>query len=252
MCKIRISAVSYLNTLPFIFGIQHDATLQKHVKLSLDFPSICAKKVIQNEVEIGLIPVAAIPQVEHPEIISDFCIGADGKVETVLLLSDVPKEEIRCVHLDYQSRTSVQLVRILARKFWHIEPQWKNAVRGFETTINKPDGAVVIGDRTFGLEHKYRYRYDLAEEWKKYTGLPFVFAAWIANSKLPENFTDAFNNALKYGISNIETVIQKYEKENKSDIDLRKYLTQNIQYNLDSKKLEAMNKFLKLIEEKVH
>jgi chorismate dehydratase len=115
--NVKISAVSYLNTLPFLYGIKNHPGLKNFI-FEQDIPSMCAKKLITNKVDIALIPVAAIPQVKTPYFISNYCLGAVNKVRTVLLLSEVPLHEIKTVLLDYQSRTSVNLVKVLAKKHW--------------------------------------------------------------------------------------------------------------------------------------
>src|SRR6185436_13549106 len=143
---IKISCVRYLNSQPFVYGLKNNSIIND-IELSLDTPSDCAEKLLNGTVDIGLIPVAVIPALKESHIISDYCIGADGKVETVLLLSDVPLNEIKNVLLDYQSRTSVLLVRILADKFWKISPQWIDGENDFEKRISGTTAGLVIGDR---------------------------------------------------------------------------------------------------------
>ena len=196
MHKIKVSAVSYLNSKPFIYGLQHSEILN-NIDLQLDIPSDCAQKLMDGKVDLGLIPVAVIPKLKEHYIITDYCIGAEGKVASVMLYSNVPLDEIKTVLLDYQSRTSVTLVKVLAKYFWNISPVWENSTVNFENTFAGNTAAVIIGDRTFGLENKYAYAYDLAEEWQKFTHLPFVFACWVANKKLPDDFISQFNNALQ-------------------------------------------------------
>lgn len=248
MQKIKISAVSYYNTFPFVFGIEKHNTLLKQIELSLDIPAVCAQKLTTQEADLGLIPVAAMENVPNAEIVSDFCIGADGKVETVLLLSDVPFSEVETIYLDYQSRTSVQLVQVLAREFWKISPEWQQTEQGYENGVGARNGAVIIGDRVFRLQHQYKYRYDLAEEWKRFTGLPFVFAAWVANRKLSEAFVSDFNAALQYGLENIDASIAHFQKEIPAGIDIEKYLKQDISYPLGEDKKKAMRLFLELAQ----
>ena len=117
MNKIRVSAVSYTNTKPFVYGLQHSGILDR-IDLSLDIPSDCAAKVISDEADLGLIPVAALLSIPEYHIISDFCIGADGPVDSVFLFSEKPVEEIRSVSLDAQSRTSNGLARVLLKYHW--------------------------------------------------------------------------------------------------------------------------------------
>lgn len=241
--KIRISAVSYLNTLPFFYGLKHSA-LQTRCDISLDIPSVCAEKLISGKVDIGLIPVAAIPKVSNAQIISDYCIGANGKVKTVCLFSEVPLHEINTILLDYQSRTSVMLVKILAKEYWKINPEFVNAEAGFENKIKGKTAAIVIGDRTFNLASPYIF--DLAEEWKKFAGLPFVFACWVANKTLPIDFISEFNHALKNGLDNINKTLEEFPPSVVNTAEAKKYLTENISYNFDSQKKKGLELFNEL------
>jgi len=245
--KIKVSAVSYLNTLPFIYGINNSDVIND-IDLSLDIPSDCAIKLKNGEVDLGLVPVAILPELKEYHIISDYCIGADGKVDSVALFSDVPLDEIENVYLDYQSKTSVALVQLLAKKLWKITPKWINATEGFENKITGNTAGVIIGDRTFNLSKTYPYKYDLAEEWFNYTGLPFVFACWVSNKELPETFIKNFNSSLKNGVNNIDKVIFNHNEDNLSKETLHRYLTQNISYLLDDNKRKAIEAFLKSVE----
>ena len=248
MSKIKISAVSYLNSKPFIYGLENSEVMQE-IDLQLDVPSVCAAKLIENKVDIGLVPVAVLPELEEYHIISDYCIGADGAVSSVLLLSDVPLNEIKNILLDNQSRTSVELVQVLANKFWKIQPVWHDAEENYETLIKGTTAGVVIGDRTFSLKNKFKYVYDLAAEWKKFTSLPFVFACWVSNKKLPGDFIERFNNALKNGLSSKDEVIKEYRKEKNIDFDVKDYLENKLSYTLDERKRKALALFLQYSEE---
>ena len=124
MKKVKVSVVSYLNSKPFIFGLQQSHIIND-IDLSLDIPAVCAQKLLEDKVDIGLIPVATIPLLKEKYILSDYCISAIGKVASVLLYSEVPLEKIEKVILDYQSRTSVQLVQVLAKHFWKIKPAFE-------------------------------------------------------------------------------------------------------------------------------
>ena len=241
--KIKISVVSYLNSKPFIYGLQRSRLL-KEIDLQLDIPSACAQKLVEGKVDIGLVPVAVLPKLKNQYIISDYCIGAEGKVASVMLYSNVPLSEITSILLDYQSNTSVALVRILADNFWKISPQWVSAPANYENDIKGSIAGVIIGDRTFGLESKYAYSFDLAEEWQKFTQLPFVFACWVANKKLPDRFLSEFNLALKSGLDNRSALIAELNEYKNYDIDLDTYLNQNIKYEYDNAKKQALELFL--------
>lgn len=238
--------VSYLNAIPFLYGIKN-SKIQEEIELHLDIPSDCAKKLIYNEVDLGLVPVAIIPQLKEHYIISDYCIGAQGKVNSVLLVSDVPLNEIKEVLLDYQSKTSVNLVKVLAKNLWKINPIWKDSKEGFENNIEGNVAGVIIGDRTFHLPKKFKYQYDLAEEWQKLTGLPFTFACWVANKKLPAEFVYELNKTFQKGVSNKEDSISLGEGRGVESESLLNYLNNDIDYILDETKIKSIDLFLKYL-----
>ncbi len=249
MTKIRISAVSYTNTFPFIYGIENSKII-KHIDLSKDIPSVCAQKLLDNKVDLGLIPVAVIPKLNNYEIISDYCIGASGPVQSVILASFKPLNEIETIYLDYHSRSSVMLTRILAERFWKINVKWTDTSEGFENRIKENEAAVIIGDKALAVVDKFPYVYDLAEEWIKNTNLPFVFAAWVSNKNLGDNFKKEFNSALLNGINHIDEVINTYDFSMMSDhINPKSYLENNIDYHMDNLKIKGMDLFLKYSNE---
>ena len=239
--KIKISAVSYTNTKPFIYGIKHTDFIDK-IDLSLDNPTDCAQKLIDDKVDIGLIPVAATLNLPYWEIVADYCIGAVGAVNSVFIFSNCPIDSIEKLQLDPQSRSSNNLSRVLLKNFWKISP---------ELIVNAPDYAVStdpytafvqIGDRTFGKKDNYKYVYDLAEEWQKFTGLPFCFAAWIANKPIPKEFIADFNAALKYGLDHRAELFKELPKVDNFDVE--DYLMHKIDFELTDKKKEALYLFL--------
>jgi chorismate dehydratase len=245
---MKISVVSYLNSKPFIHGIEKKPSPDWDV--TLDIPSECARKLISGEAQVGLVPVAALPSIPGYKIITPYCIGAKGKVDSVKLYSHVPVEQITKVILDYQSRTSVALVKILARELWKIHPEWTAGSAGFESQASGTTAVVVIGDRTFSMNGSYTFEYDLSEGWQQLTGLPFVFAVWVLSGSLSmedassiSSFEQQFSEALKYGIEHIDKVIQENESRY-PETDVRKYLTQSISYELSAEKREAIQLFL--------
>ncbi|MGZ3882659.1 MAG: menaquinone biosynthetic enzyme MqnA/MqnD family protein [Bacteroidia bacterium] len=242
--KIKISIVSYFNTLPFRYGLKHSGILEK-IDLQEDMPSICAQKLKFGQVDVGLVPVALLPELDEYKIITGYCIGANGKVDSVKLYSQVPLDEIKTITLDYQSRSSVTLTRVLNKFFWKKNIEFTDARPGFEDQINGQHAAVVIGDRTFKLNGTFAYEYDLAEEWKKFTGLPFVFAAWVSTSPAADAaFENELNSALQWGIWNTEKALADSAATFPAGFDPRDYLQNKISYPLDAKKTEALNLFL--------
>lgn len=247
--KYAISAVSYLNTKPFLFGLENTSIKDK-IELSLDIPALVAQKLINNQVDIGLVPIAAIPQLKNPQIVSPFCIGANGNVKTVCLFSNVPIDEINTIYLDYQSRTSVLLVQLLMREFWKKEVTFLPAFEGYENTINNNIAAVIIGDRAIAALGKHPFEYDLAEAWKQHTGLPFVFAAWVSNKEIEQDFLDDFNAALQIGLSNRNKYVEEYNRFNSTYFSVKEYWNSNIQFNLDQEKKQALELFLRKLNPK--
>jgi len=246
MNSLKISAVSYLNTIPFVYGILKSGLLENY-RLDLDVPSVCAEKLKNGEVDVALVPVGAISDFENPEIISEYCIGAVGKVRTVLLLSQKPLDQIDEIHLDYDSRTSVKLVKVLAEKFWNIKPTWKNLDPGQSDHGDQLGSLVAIGDKTFELADNYKYVYDLAEEWSRFTGLPFVFAVWLSKKQLPAIFRDQLNAALSFGLKHkAESLVYFRDKLPPYD-DCLSYLENNISFQFDEKKKKGMELFLRYI-----
>lgn len=248
MGKIRISAVKYANTYPFIYGLTESGFDQK-VILETDHPADCASKLITGKVDIGLIPVAALPMLKEYQIISDFCIGANRNVRTVLLLSNCTFEEINTIYLDYRSRSSINLTKVLAKNYWKKEFNWVNTSKGFDfLTIERDEAVVLIGDQCFEFANSYCYKLDLAEEWVKFSGLPFVFACWTANKYLESEFIEEFNEALRMGVNNIDSVVEKFGQSGIiTGVVLKNYLTENIDFNFNDDKKKALKMFLELM-----
>mgnify|MGYP000091021627 FL=1 len=243
--KIRVGAVSYLNTKPLLYGLQHHA-ISESIELIEDYPANLARALEENTIDIGLVPVAVIPKLPEAHIISNYCIGATGPVASVSIFSQVPMESITSVYLDYQSKTSVNLARILLKKYWKQDVLLLEAPSNFMDLIDGSTAAVIIGDRALEKYNSYAYRYDLAEAWINYTGKPFVFATWVANKPIDELFIANFNEANGIGLKNIDTIVEQLSHKNNS-YDLHTYFTKNISYTLDAAKKEGMAQFLSLL-----
>lgn len=243
--KIKITAVSYLNTKPLLYGI-FKSGIADQIDLQLNIPSECARKLKAGEVDMGLVPVAIIPELNQPTIISDFCIGTVGAVQTVAIFSEVPIEEVEQLYLDYHSRTSVELAKVLLRDYWKLSPTLLRSKPGYETAIKGKTAGLIIGDRAMDLIDKYPYFYDLGEIWMKYTGLPFVFAAWVSSKPIDPDFIKAFNKALETGLKQIPQLIYLIPPPY-PNYDLNAYFTHYISYNLDQEKKKALSLFLDLM-----
>lgn len=246
MNKIRITAVSYLNTKPLLYGLLN-SPLAEQIELSLNIPSECARLLKTGEVDLALTPVAVLPELPHWYLVSDYCIGAEGSVKTVCLYSEVPVEELEEVYLDHHSRTSVALVQFLFDKYWQCSPRFLPADEGYIKKIKGKTGGVIIGDRTITLEEKYPYEYDLSECWKNHTNLPFVFAAWVSAKPLPAAFLAAFNAALADGIAAIPKLKLLLPSPH-PDFDVETYFTKYISYDLSTAKRTALDRFLSYLD----
>jgi len=235
--------VSYLNTKPLIYGFEN-GLMKNEVDLLIEYPSKIAAMLLNDEIDVGLVPVAVIPQLKEYHIISDYCIGSDGEVASVCLFSEVPLFDIKTILLDYQSRTSVALLKILIKEYWKINVIFKNTENGYQSKISGTTAGLIIGDRALMQRQKSRFIFDLGEEWKNFTDLPFVFAAWVSNKKLDADFIKEFNEANKLGLSNLEKVV---EKNPFKPFDLHTYYTECINFELDENKKKGLELFLKKI-----
>ena len=243
--KIKVGAVSYLNTKPLLYGLYKSSLIQQ-IKLVEEYPSKIAEDLLNGNIDLGLVPVAIIPQLSQYYIISEYCIGCDGEVASVALFSDVPIYKIENLLLDYQSKTSVMLTKILLKYFWKINPLLVPANEHFIDNIKGSTAALIIGDRAFEQRSKYKYIYDLGSAWKQYSGLPFVFAAWIANKPLPSEFMNAFSKANAQGLNHLEEIVASL---NYPHYNLKQYYTKNIQFKLGENMLNGLNKFLDILKQ---
>lgn len=238
--RIRVGAVSYLNTRPLLFGLKRSGLAGK-IDLIEEYPSKIADMLLNDQIDVGLVPVAVIPKLKEAHIVTDYCIGTTGEVASVAIFSEVPMENITKVLLDYQSRTSVALAKILLKEYWKQDVILEDAKEDFRSQIGGTVAGLVIGDRALEQRKISAYCYDLGTAWKAHTGLPFVFAAWIANKPLGEDFEDAFNRVNAYGVSHVKEVVA----ENPYEVyDLNKYYTVNISYQLDEEKRKGLKLFL--------
>jgi chorismate dehydratase len=239
--SIRIAAVSYLNTKPFIYGLLR-SPLSQEIEIVLAIPSECARMLKTGEVDLALAPVAIIPELEQAYIASEYCIGAFGKVGTVAIYSELPIDQIDAIWMDFHSKTSVALAKVICAHHLHIKPEYWPATEGFQEKIGGKVAGLVIGDKTIGLENRFPYVYDLAELWLNMTGLPFVFAAWMSMRPLDPDFIQQLNLALADGIDRIPELVKVLPEI--QHFDLEHYYKSCISYPLDEAKQEALALFM--------
>lgn len=236
----KIAAISYLNTIPFVYGIRHEGSLC--AELLFAPPSENVRQFIEGKVDLALIPAAVAPILNNAEIITDYCIGAVGAVRTVVIVSNTPIESVERIWLDAHSRTSVQLSGYLAKHRWKISPQWLSMEDySIMESPQQDDAFLIIGDKCFDYEGRFTYTYDLAEEWIAQTHLPFVFAVWVARKGLSYDVHDALERALTYGVEHTyEAILESEYAEREYAYE---YLTCNIDFLFDSQKHKALKKF---------
>ncbi len=244
MEKIRVGIVNYLNTLPLIYGLQK-SPINKMIELTGAYPAMLARMLADNEIDIGLIPVASIPDLPSSYIVGNYCIGAEGEIASVCLFSEVPMAAIKTVYLDYQSRSSVELLKWLMKESWGIDPEIIQAEDDrYRRQIKGNTAGLVIGDRALEQRKISTFIYDLGSEWRSITGLPFVFAAWVSTRPLEADFIDMFDKANALGLNHLDEIIA----QTSFDLyDLKKYFTLHLSYQLDARKREGMQRFLSII-----
>ena len=236
-----IAAVSYLNTIPFIYGIRHEGNLRANLLLTP--PAGCYANYVEGRADIALMPSAAVSSLKSTSIITDYCIGTSGSVRTIELFSNVPIAQVRRVFLDAESLTAVQMVGYLAANLWHISPEWYELKDYSQVAYAEPtDAFLLVGDKVFDHEGLFNYNYDLSEEWHKATGMPFAFAVWVARKGTPYEHIDALQQALTFGVESIwEAVVESgYDQKHYNAYE---YLTQNIDFVFNAEKHAALQKF---------
>ena len=201
-----------------------------------------------GNVDLALVPVAALPEIGSYHFVSDYCIGAVGEVKTVLLLSKVPMDQITRICLDFDSRTSVELVKVLARHYWHIDPVWEKLKPGQAESQHDVEALVAIGDKTFRIRDDFPYVYDLASEWLRFTSLPFVFAAWISRKELDHEAVDLFTRAIAYGVTHKRECINYFRDKLPPYENCLAYLEDNISFEFDARKKEGLSLFLSYLK----
>ena len=244
--KWRIGAVSYLNTRPLLLGMEQ-SPFKERIDLVKSYPAQIAQALLDDTIDIGLIPVAIMPLLSNPQIISKYVIGTEGEVASVALFSQVPMDQIEKVYLDYQSRTSVALAKILFKQHWKKEVEFLIATEGYINEISGITAGIIIGDRALASLNRFEHIYDLGLAWKAHTGLPFVFAAWVANKPIPAAFMEAFDAANGYGLKHLDEVIALIPASEQV-YDLHKYYTENISYELTPEKRKGLELFLEAIK----
>ncbi|HEY6307724.1 MAG TPA: menaquinone biosynthesis protein [Candidatus Angelobacter sp.] len=259
MAPLRISAISFLNTAPLMWDFEHGETageLQRHFSLSYTVPSHCAAQLQAGTADIGIIPVAAYTTIPNLLVVPDVGIAAKNVVRSILLISKVPAEKIRNVATDDSSRTSAALVEIFLRKFVGVTPGFSRQEPVLKEMLKWHDAALLIGDPALQAQTEGYFVYDLAEQWRRWTGRPFVFAFWavrkaaLAGTAPEVNIARVFQQSRDNGLKHIQEIVSAWAPRlGLSEKLVSDYLAENVDYSLDQENLDGLRLFFRYAEE---
>jgi chorismate dehydratase len=259
MAQLRISAINFLNTAPLMWDFEQGERaleLRKHFQLSYTVPSQCAEQLQAGVADIGIIPVAAYTTIPDLVVIPDVGIASKNAVRSILLISKLPAEKIRSVATDDSSRTSAALVEVFLRKFVGIAPGFSRQKPRLDEMLKWHDAALLIGDPALQAEVKSYYVYDLAEQWRLWTGRPFVFAFWavrkaaLAGAGLEVNLSRVFQQSRDNGLKHLPEIVADWTPRLGLPAELvAGYLAENVDYSLDLENLEGLRLFFRYATE---
>ena len=257
MKRLRISAISYLNTAPLMWDFEH-AEAGAGFDISYTLPSQCAASLREGSADIGIIPAAAYAGIPDLAILPGVAIASQRAVRSILLVSKVPLEEIRTVALDTSSLTSVALTKVLFEKWWGGGRTFTPMAPDIEQMLKTHDAGLVIGDPALKINRSRYLTYDLAEEWIRLTGKPFVFAFWAVRQEALRNaprdldLATVFQESRDHGLlpSNLDSIAREWgPRLGLSRENIKSYLTENIHYFLDPPCLDGMQLFYQYAQE---
>ena len=257
MKLLRISAISYLNTAPLMWDFEH-GSVGEEFDVSYTIPSQCAASLADGSADIGIIPAAAYASISDLVIIPGVAIASRCAVRSILLVSRVPLEEIRTVALDNSSLTSVALLKVLFAKWWGGGRSFTPMAPDIHHMLNENDAGLLIGDPALQIDRSQYITYDLAEEWIRLTGKPFVFAFWAVRQKaLKDAVRDldlaaVFQQSRDHGLAqeNLQRIAREWAPRlHLSQDEIKRYLTENIHYYLDPDCIDGMKLFFRYARE---
>lgn len=257
MASLRISAISFLNTAPLMWDFEHGeaaSRLSDHFDIGYTVPSRCAEELRNGLADIGIIPAAAYTAIPGLVVIPDIAIASRNAVRSILLISKVPVDRIRSVATDDSSRTSAALVEIFLRKFVGVNPGFRRQKAVLGEMLKWHDAALLIGDPALQANTEGYYVYDLAEQWRRWTGRPFVFAFWAVRKAsiagVDLNLTQIFRDSRENGLKNMDSIVSEWAPRLSLPESLvRDYLTQNIDYSLGRENLDGLLLFYRYAAE---
>lgn len=240
--------MSYLNTVPLVWGLLHDAARQQETfDLRFALPSACADQLAAGEADIGIVPVIETAR-QKLDYFRACGIAACGPVRTILLISKVPYREIRTLATDAGSRTSVMLARIILAENYGCEPRLISHPPDLAAMLGRADAALIIGDAALRLDPATLpfATLDLGAEWTNLTKLPMVFAVWAGRKEfIREPFGSALEASCRYGLEHIEDIVrEEAPRRGLPESLVREYLTRYIQFEFSDAHRTAIDTFL--------
>jgi chorismate dehydratase len=255
MSRLRISTISFLNTVPLMWDFEHGSA-GAAFDISYTVPSACAAELRAGSADIGIIPVAAYTQIPDLAIIPGVAIAARRPVRSILLVSKVPLEKVDSVALDTSSMTSVALTKVLFERWLGAGRSFTDMSPDLDMMLQDHDAALVIGDTALRVDRSKCLTFDLAEEWIRFTGKPFVFAFWaIRRAALADASADLatiFQTSRDHGVQahSIDIIARDWAgRLGLSEAEVRAYLTENIHYQLDPGCMEGLQLFYRYAAE---
>jgi chorismate dehydratase len=250
-----IAASSYLNAAPLCYSFVYGEQKDRCTFLSDAAPSRCAELLAEARADAALIPVIEYQRIPGLKIVPGACVASKQKVRSVLLTSRVPINQVRSVALDTSSRTSAALIQIILGHFYKISASYRTSPPKLEDMLESDDAALIIGDPAMLIDRSSLHVYDLAEEWQKHTGLPFVFAFWAIRGNstawlspdAPADKRIDFVTAKLEGMAHAGELADMYaENLGLPRDDLFSYLTEAISYDLDKESLQGLSLYYEL------
>jgi len=247
MNRVRVSAVSYLNTRPLVHGIERLPRFQ----VRYDIPADCARLLHEHAVDIGLIPSIEYLRGGPYRIVPDLAIASRGPVASVAIFTTKPMGDVTSIAMDTSSRTSVALTRVLCTRQWRITPRFESLGPDMREMLAHCDAALIIGDNALFQSavltpQSAIDKIDLGEEWTRMTGLPFVYAFWAGRpGALTADDVEALQRARDEGINMPEQLAREFlqdESIERQEIGGR-YLRHNIKYHLGEHERAALEAF---------
>jgi predicted solute-binding protein len=242
-----VCAVSYLNTVPLVWGFEHSPALAGAVELSYALPSVCADRVARGEADIGILPVIEMAR-QKLGYFPGTGIACHGPVRTILLVSKVPYRDIRTLAADAGSRSSVMLARIILADRFGVTPRVFAHPADLARMLDQADAALIIGDAALDIDPETLpfASLDLGAEWVAMTGLPMVFAVWSGRQELiREPLERAFRESCRYGLDHLADIAHRQPAERGvAEAAALSYLTGNIVFELGEKDYEGMRLYL--------